>query len=323
MVDLNDFTSEKRCEFKGRVYSVRDNGSVYRHHKEGTRLARLDNKWTFGKKNEKTGYMMIAGVRVHQIVATAFHGIPEDPKMVVDHIDTNRCNNRPENLRWLTRLENTLNNPYTRSRIIFHCGSIEAFLDNPSILRQTASEPNTSWMRTVSKEEAARCRMHLDRWKQEDNQITKSKTERKEIGEWIYNDYTNEEETELVDSLTPLAKQLYWKTPSEFPLCPSVISESPLQDYISNILSNKTFCRNKIYNSKVIKAELSLDKSHIAVLTTTSGATDYALTEIRCENGFFIHESIRTFFTEEGAEKYYTLSLGEEWTGGDVLEDFC
>ena len=34
-------------------------------------------------------------------------------------------------------------------------------------------------------------------------------------------------------------------------------------------------------------------------------------------------ESIRTFFSEEGAEKYYTLSLGKEWTGGDVMEDYC
>ena len=52
MVDLNDFALEKRCEYKGRIYSVRDNGSVYRHQKEGTRLAPLDNKWTFGKKKK-------------------------------------------------------------------------------------------------------------------------------------------------------------------------------------------------------------------------------------------------------------------------------
>ena len=104
MVDINNFKEEKKCDYKDRTYSVRDNGSVYRHQKEGSRPAPLDNKWTFGKKDEKTGYMMIAGVRVHQIVATAFHGTPEYPTMVVDHIDTNRCNNRPENLRWLTRL---------------------------------------------------------------------------------------------------------------------------------------------------------------------------------------------------------------------------
>lgn len=57
------------------------------------------------------------------------------------------------------------------------------------------------------------------------------------------------------------------------------------------------------------------------MLTTTGGATNYALTEIKYDNGHYIHESIRTLFSEEGAEKYYTLSLGKEWIGGDVIND--
>ena len=358
MVDLNDFALEKRCQYKDRIYSVRDNGSVLRYPKEDARPAPLDNKWTLGKKDEKTGYMMIAGVRIHQIVATAFHGTPEHSTMVVDHIDTNRCNNRPENLRWLTRLENALNNPYTRKKIIFLCGSLEAFINDPSILRQSASEPNISWMRTVSKEEAAQCRKHLDRWLQEDSKVKQFVGDRKGIGEWIYEDnYSDgftrtdglnwitkesnksyaqqmaeieaenirihEEQLALKDSLTPGAKQLHWKTPTEFPLCPRVLSDSPMQEYLTNLVKEKTFCQNSLYHSEVIKAELSIDKGHIAVLTTASGVTHFALTEIRYEDGFFIHESIRTFFSEEGAEKYYTLSLGKEWTGGDVFEDFC
>ena len=359
MVDLNDFALEKRCEYKGRIYSVRDNGSVYRHQKEGARLAPLDNKWTFGKKDDSDGYMKIAGVRIHQIVATAFHGVPEDPKMVVDHIDTNRCNNRPENLRWFTKLENALNNPYTRNKIIYRCGSVEAYLNDPSILRQSASEPDISWMRTVTKEESDKCRKHLDRWVQEDNKFKQFPGESKGIGEWIYEDnYSNrldnllksdwtameqrksyakqrveieaepirfneEQSLAIKDSLTPGAKQVNWKVLTEFPLCPSFSSESPLEEYLGNLVQDKTFCQNNLYHSEIVKAELSLDRSHISVITTTSGATNYALTEIRYEEGFFIHKSIRTFFSEKGAEKYYTLSLGKEWVGGDVLEDFC
>ena len=287
MVDLNEFALEKQCKYKDRIYSVRDNGSVLRHQKEGARPAPLDNKWTFGKKDDKTGYMMIAGVRIHQIVATAFHGTPEHSTMVVDHIDTNRCNNRPENLRWLTRLENALNNPYTRNKIIFLCGSLEAFINDPSILRQSASEPNISWMRTVSKDEAAKCRKHLDRWLQEDNNVKQFTDERKEIGEWIYEDnYSDgfkrpkesnwitkksnksyaqriaeieaenirihEEELALKDSLTPRAKQLHRKIPTEFPLCPSVLSESPLYDYLTNLVRERTFCQNSLYHSEVV-----------------------------------------------------------------------
>lgn len=39
-------------------------------------------------------------------------------------------------------------------------------------------------------------------------------------------------------------------------------------------------------------------------------------------DGFFCHEGT-TFFEEEGAKKYFTLAIGEEWTGGDVFDDYC
>ena len=43
--------------------------------------------------------MEIASERVHRIVATVFHGDSPTSEHVVDHIDTNKRNNRPENLR--------------------------------------------------------------------------------------------------------------------------------------------------------------------------------------------------------------------------------
>ena len=65
------------------------------------------------------------------------------------------------------------------------------------------------------------------------------------------------------------------------------------------------------------------DGRHLAVVTTIPGVTHFALSEVTFENGFFIHKSIRTFFTEEGAQKYFTVSRGLEWTDGDVMEDYC
>lgn len=67
--------------------------------KKESRPRKLDNVWNFGEKNEKTGYTTAGTARVHIIVATAFHGENDSKKLVVDHIDTNRCNNRAENLR--------------------------------------------------------------------------------------------------------------------------------------------------------------------------------------------------------------------------------
>lgn len=98
---IYDFKDERDCIYRDEIYSVRDNGSVLRHPPNGNRPRPTDSKWTFGKQNGKTGYMEIATARVHRIVATAFHGIAPTTEHVVDHIDTNRCNNRPENLRWL------------------------------------------------------------------------------------------------------------------------------------------------------------------------------------------------------------------------------
>ena len=299
-------------------------------------------------------------------MATAFHGAPEDPNMVIDHIDTNRCNNLPENLRWVTRLENVLNNPITRRRIEMLCGSIENFLKDPSKLRESASEPNTKWMRTVSKEEAAKCLKNLSRWAEEDKALEQQRPKGNggSLGEWIFDvpkdasdnsfgepwdkdwhtreyksDYQRQkEEIEemnrriyekqygLKESLTPGALQLNWKVPSEFPLCPIQHSPTPLQDYLANLKAGEVFCRNDVYESIVFKADISDDGNTLAVITTSEhvkGSSGYVLCTITNQDGYFIHENQHSYFEEIGAEKYFTLALGREWTGGDVFDDFC
>ncbi len=154
---INDYKKVKECVYKGEHYSVRDNGAVMRHLREGMKPRKLDGVWTFGSKNSQNGYMHVGSHRVHIIVATAFYGAHDSKVYVVDHIDTNRCNNRVENLRWFTRLENAINNEITRNKIIAICGSIEAFIENPSILHERMGlfgEPSLEWMRTVTREEA-------------------------------------------------------------------------------------------------------------------------------------------------------------------------
>lgn len=165
MVNINDFMQEKTCMYKGEIYSVRDNGAIMRHCRDGMRMRKLDEMWTFGNPNVHTGYMEFGGERVHRIVATAFHGKAPSDQHVVDHIDTNRRNNRPNNLRWVTKLENILLNEITRKKIELRCGSVEAFLNNPTLLNGYENDDkNFIWMKNVTPEEAKNCLDNLKRW---------------------------------------------------------------------------------------------------------------------------------------------------------------
>jgi hypothetical protein len=164
LIDVDNFNCEVESIFEGERYFVRDNGAVFRHARSGKRVRPNDNQWTFGKANSSNPYLHLSNARIHRIIATAFHGEPPNPQYVVDHIDTNCRNNRPENLRWLTRLENALMNPITRKKIEFICGSIEAFLDNPSSLNTHDVERNFAWMRTVTLDEAKNCKERMSLW---------------------------------------------------------------------------------------------------------------------------------------------------------------
>lgn len=253
-------------------------------------------------------------------------------------------------------MENTLNNPITRAKIELICGSVEAFLKNPNLLQGHESEnTNFKWMRVVTPEEAERSLKCWNEWaaKPVDERMPKGKG----TGEWLYEKEASEVETKpqrrfqyvgpynsyaehiaaveemnriehekqygLKDSLTPGAKQVEWKRQRNFlrhlrkfqrRLFKTIFHGSQKAQYIAEI---------SIPTLQFMLLLCSEDQSHLAVLTEISGVTNYALSEVTYENGYFIHKSIRTFFTEDGANKYYTYSLGKEWNGGDVMEDFC
>ena len=355
---IDDFGHVKWCEYKGRRYCVRDNGAIFRRCLDDGRIRKWDEEWTFGKLDPKKGYLLIGQERVHRIVCTAFHGKPVGDKNVVDHIDTNRCNNRPENLRWVTKLENTLNNPITRAKIELICGSIEAFLENPELLHGHESEnPNFSWMRTVSKEEAQRSLKRLNEWAAKPLEERKPKGE--SVGEWIFNErktvsepqrynrpyyagpYNSwaehvaaieeenrrlyEEQYGLKDSLTPGAKQLQWKTPTEFLLCPKEGQERTLKAYLGNLVKGKLFSRTEYGDGgEVLNAEYNPSDDAIIVLTYMEDAVKpWALCKITLQDGSFIHENKHSYFDEMGGLKYFTLAMGREWTGEDVTDDYC
>jgi len=240
---VDNFQREVDCIYDDEQYSVRDNGALLRHPRTGKRPRPTDGKWVFGKPNNQNGYMYISQKRIHRIVATAFHGKPPGPDYVVDHIDTNRQNNRPENLRWLTRLENTLKNPVTRKKIEYFCGSIEAFLENPSMLNDHQDDPNFKWMRTVTPEEAKNCMTRMSLWATSGNKPKRSThviNHKNSFGERVFKPLQKWEvglgrEPGLELALTPWCAQYMWRAPVYFPCCPSDFGDDPLDDYFENI----------------------------------------------------------------------------------------
>lgn len=340
---LSKYTAIRECLYKNEHYSVRDNGAVFRHAREGKRKRKDDDIWTFGKPNETTGYMEIAGQRVHRIVAYAFLGEPPTPLHVVDHIDTNRRNNRPENLRWLTRLENALNNPITRARIENICGSIEAFLANPSILREHERiDPNFSWMRAVSPEEAQASLERLTNWAKK-----KPMPQNGSIGEWIFtpqqkwNGRMNgkqeyewdlqdvpyekpimNESNNLTESLTANAVQRYWHTPTEFPLCPSEIEDKPLSAYLNNLKKGAVVTKNQYATHFIDNFALCNDNRLVISAHADEGPKKFSIIAITFEEGKYVHEGT-TYFEERGAQKALILAQGLEWNGEDGFDDYC
>lgn len=386
---INDYKKVKECVYKGEHYSVRDNGAVLRYPKEGQKPRKLDGKWTFGRKSIHNGYMHIGSSRVHIIVATAFYGARDSKVYVVDHIDTNRCNNRVDNLRWFTRLENAINNEITKYKIISICGSIEVFIENPSILHERMGlfgEPSLEWMRTVTREEAFKAYENLKQFWAEQAKRPKQLAGGK-LNDSVYckqlnvsekqinaenittpissNDksdflVSNEEWEEMIKSLRvpypkdekkkveepspiyieepqlvqakfpAIAWQKNWKTPSNFMCCPSEIGSNTIADYYDKLVIGAYYNSTLYYGDSVPNIQTTIDKAYldgmnvILVLSMNeAGTKPYALSKIYIEDNKIIHESMGTFFEEQGARKQFTLAQGLEWTGEDIIDDYC
>lgn len=317
MVDINNFDQVRECIYKGERYSVRDNGAIFRHQRDGKRIRLNDNQWTFGKENTKNPYLLISNTRVHRIVATAFHGEPPDPKYVVDHIDTNCKNNRPENLRWLSRLENALKNPITRKKIEYLCGSIEAFLKNPSILNDLPHEPNFKWMRAVTTEEAQNCMQRMALWTKPTKEPSKSintidyrssfnKRALKPLQKW---EAGLSGEPGLDFALTPWCGQYMWE-PAHFPCCPHSLEDDIFNNYYINLKNGTIFAYNDnnsfpqltVYKSAIINDQLSI------IVMCERADNNWAIVGIMLnKKSHFIHFYLGSYINKNDAEGVFNL----------------
>lgn len=107
--DIDDYNGIYQVSNLGRIKSLCNNKTrkekilKLKKSKDGYLYAILN------KNNKRKNFS------VHRLVAQAFIPNPEN-KPCIDHINTDRSNNRVENLRWVTPKEN-MNNPLTKEKI--------------------------------------------------------------------------------------------------------------------------------------------------------------------------------------------------------------
>ena len=302
-----------------------------------------------------------------------------------------------------------MNNEITRSKIIYICGSIEAFIENPNILRERldqVKEPSLEWMRTVSPEEAKIAHENLKKFWEEQAQnprplnggalnerifqnqgviqtesvITESNHNKtKESKHSLSNDEINEllnqlqsnsvghnekdginllnywpsedewnnsqslsqydqekqyevsnksNDPSIIKAKSPeTAWQMNWKTPTDFLCCPNTIGNNPIEEYYNQIVIGGAYNSTIYYGRNEVQEVI--DKAHtkentiIVLSCNLNSIKPYALCRIHYFEGKFIHESLGTFFEEDGGRKYFTLEQGLEWAGEDPFDDYC
>ncbi|MCR5045070.1 MAG: HNH endonuclease [Treponema sp.] len=326
--NINEYTQEIVCIYKNETYSVRDNGAIIRHSKHNGKKRKNDNIWTFGTADKKSGYLLIAGVRVHRIVATAFHGEAPSKEYIVDHKNTNKQDNRPTNLRWVTKLENIILNPITCKKIMYLTGkSIDYVLQHIDILHNLNNLPqNISWMRNVTAQESKNCYDNLLHWAEEDT-ISPTK-KRGAIGEWIYqkrffSDTNKDNHLIYTKTENAVHDRRKMKLPSEYPCCPNGEHEHTLEEYLANLKPGAPFFETKYSHSLVSDAVIHNNKLIVRTKSKVETIKPYHVVIITLVNNTYVHDLYRSCFHEDSSLKYFTELQGLEWAGGQVFDDLC
>ena len=116
----------------------------------------------------------------------------------------------------------------------------------------------------------------------------------------------------LKDSLTPGAKQLNWKTPTEFPMIPTEISSTPLQDYLSRLTKGAIYTRSHWGESPVYDAamaEFPIYEEDIEFFAS-------GISKVRLSTVPIVHEKE---FSEDVIGKYLFTSLKQVCISEDTF----
>ena len=108
------------------------------------------------------------------------------------------------------------------------------------------------------------------------------------------------------------------------------MGNNPIADYYTKLVIGADYNSTLYYGDSVPNIQTTIDKAYIdckniilVLSMNEAGIKPYALSKIYIEDGKFIHESMGTFFEEQGARKQFTLAQGLDWAGEDSIDDYC
>ncbi|MDO8925337.1 MAG: hypothetical protein Q7U94_00340 [Sideroxyarcus sp.] len=223
-----------------------------------------------------------------------------------------------------------LKNPITRRKVEFLCGSIEAFLDNPSMLRDASGNPNFEWMRAVTPEEAKNCMARMHIWA--GSTPSKRTTDRvrgqapknfsrmyQPLQKW---EAGLDGEPGLDFALTPRSAQYMWNPAIHFPLCPANISIDPLEDYVQNTSLGAVLAYSEdpdiCTELTVRRVEYLRDRAAILILCSRAGM-GWAIVGIEVSSRglpHFIHFYLGSYSNEvEANDAFAEKAAADFWSG--------
>ena len=121
------------------------------------------------------------------------------------------------------------------------------------------------------------------------------------------------------ESLTSNATQCDWKTPTEFPLCPS--GDVNLEKYYKCLAKDKVFGKNIYGESVILNFAKYKGEEAFGVVTQSDNIKPYCFCKIYIKDSKYVHENYGAFFDKKGAERLLSWAQGLEWMYGDVFDD--
>ena len=102
-------------------------------------------------------------------------------------------------------------------------------------------------------------------------------------------------------------------------------TQHPLQEYINQLQIGMLFASNSYAKPFIFDKALSLDSNSLIILGKDiyGAIKPWVVYKVNYINGNFVHRYVSGHFDYVSALRDFTIAQGKEWTGGDVLSDYC